>query len=84
MKVKTLISYLQSMPQEANVQINIRQSKMLIDITNINDYKIKVLGEDKDKVEIVGNWRDFDYDEEENRLCQQELDKEENTSIWAE
>ena len=76
MKVKRLIEILQTMPQEATIKINIRQSNFLIEIDRINDYKVKVLGKDVDKVEIVGDWRDFELDEEEAQLCEQEYEEE--------
>ena len=76
MKVKRLIEILQSMPQEATIQINIRQSTCYIDILRVNAYKTKVLNKPVDKVEIVGDWRDFELDEKEDELCQQELDEE--------
>ena len=76
MKVKDLIYWLQSMPQEANVKINLRQSTMMIDIDRVNKYKTKCLGKDIDNVEIIADWRDFELDEEEAELCQQEYDEE--------
>lgn len=76
MKVKRLIEILKSMPQEANVKINLRQSTMMIDIDRVNKYKTKCLGKDIDSVEIIADWRDFELDEEEMQLCEQEYDEE--------
>ena len=76
MKVKQLINWLKMMPQEATVRINLRQSKMMIDIERVNEYKTKCLGKEIKNVEIVADWRDFELDEEEAELCQEELDEE--------
>lgn len=76
MKVKQLISWLQSMPQEATVRINLRQSKMMLDVDRVNEYRTKCLGKEIKNVEIVADWRDFELDEEEAELCQEELDEE--------
>ena len=73
MKVKNLIELLKEMPQEATIQINIRQCTCYIDILRVNNYKTKILDKPIDKVEIVGDWRDFELDEEENYICTQVL-----------
>lgn len=76
MKVKQLINWLKTMPQEATVRINLRQSKMMLDVERVNEYKTKRLGKDIKNVEIVADWRDFELDKEEAELCQEELDEE--------
>ena len=73
MKVKRLIEILQTMPQEASVRINLRQSENMIDINRLNKYKVTALGKDIDEVEIVADWQDFKLDEEENYFCEEEL-----------
>ena len=76
MKVKRLIEILQSMPQEANVSINLRQSENMIDIDKVKIYKSAVEGcKPTESVEIIADWVDFKLDEEESYFC--DLDREE-------
>lgn len=70
MKVKRLIEILQTMPQEASVRINLRQSENMIEISDIKTYKSAV---ERESVEIIAEWQDFKLDEEEAYFCEEEL-----------
>lgn len=76
MKVKNLIELLKEMPQDATIRINIRQSDFLIGIERVNKIKTKVLGKDIEEVELIGDWRDFELDEEEYQMCNLEYEEE--------
>lgn len=77
MKVKRLIEILQTMPQEASVRINLRQSENMIDINTVKKYKGAVVGcKPTESVEIIADWRDFKLDEEEAYFCEEELAEE--------
>lgn len=70
MKVKDLIEILKTMPQDADVFTELRQSKNDLDIAKAEYYK------KLNSVCLIADWRDFEIDEDEMYWCEKELDEE--------
>ena len=70
MKVKKLIEILKTMPQDADVFTELRQSENDLDIVKAEFYQ------KLNSVCLIADWRDFELDEDEVYWCEKELDEE--------
>lgn len=69
MKVKELIKILKTMPEEAEVFTELRQSKNDLSIDKAKYY------EKLNSVCLIADWRDFEVDEDEVYWCEKEQEE---------